>query len=42
MDLGEIFWSGMDCSGLGFGPVVGFCEHGSEPAGSIICWELLE
>jgi hypothetical protein len=26
---------GLDASGSGQGPVVGFCEHGNEPSGSI-------
>jgi hypothetical protein len=25
----------LDCGGLGYGQVVGFCEHGSEPSGFI-------
>jgi hypothetical protein len=27
---------------LRMGPVVGSCEHGIEPSGSIKCWEVLE
>jgi hypothetical protein len=26
---------GLDFSGLGWGPVVGFCEHSNDPSGSI-------
>jgi hypothetical protein len=26
---------GLDVSGLGKGPVAGFCKHGNEPSGSI-------
>jgi len=26
---------GLDPSGSGYGPVADFCEHGSEPSGSI-------
>jgi hypothetical protein len=26
---------GLDSSDLGYGPVVGFCEHGNEPSGSV-------
>jgi hypothetical protein len=35
MDLGEIRWEvcGLDSSGSG--PVMGSCEHGNEPLGSI-------
>jgi hypothetical protein len=28
----------LDLSGLRYGPVAGFCEHGNEPSGSIKCW----
>jgi hypothetical protein len=28
-------WWGLDRSGLGWGPMEGSCEHGSEPSGSI-------
>jgi hypothetical protein len=33
---------GLDRSGSGEGPVEGSFEHGNEPSGSIICWEVLE
>jgi hypothetical protein len=33
---------GLDCSGLGEGPVEGSCEHGDTHSGSIKCWEVLE
>jgi hypothetical protein len=26
---------GADASGSGYRPVVGFCEHGNEPSGSV-------
>jgi hypothetical protein len=29
-------------SGSGLGPVVGSCEHGDEPSGSVKCSEFLE
>jgi hypothetical protein len=35
-------WYGLDSSGSGWGTVDGSCEHGSEPSGSIKCWEILE
>jgi hypothetical protein len=36
MDLREIRWEGgLDASGSGQGAVVGSCEHGNEPSGSI-------
>jgi hypothetical protein len=38
MDLRE----GQDSSGLGEGPVAGFCEHGSGPSGSIKGGEFLK
>jgi hypothetical protein len=28
-------WYGLDSSGSGYGPVVGSCEHGNGPSGSI-------
>jgi hypothetical protein len=28
-------WGELDSAGSGSGPVAGFCEHGSEPSGSI-------
>jgi hypothetical protein len=28
-------WGELDLAGSGYGPVVGFCEHSSEPSGSI-------
>jgi hypothetical protein len=33
-------WCGLDWSGSGLGPVVGACECGDEPSGSIKCWEV--
>jgi hypothetical protein len=33
---------GLDTSGSGWGPVVGSCEHGNEPSGSVKCGEFLE
>jgi hypothetical protein len=42
MDLREIGWDGLDCSGSGEEPVEGSCEHGNEPAGSIKFWEVIE
>jgi hypothetical protein len=36
LDLREIGKScGLDASGLEYGPVVGYFEHGNEPSGSI-------
>jgi hypothetical protein len=32
----------MDSSGSGWSSVVGFCEHGDEPSGSIKCGKFLE
>jgi len=32
----------LDSSGSGYGRVVGFCEHGNEPSGSIKGGEFLE
>jgi hypothetical protein len=42
MDLSEIKWGGMDCSGSGQGTVGGFCEHGNKLPGSINFSEVLE
>jgi len=28
-------WGELDSASSGWGPVVGFCEHGNEPSGSI-------
>jgi hypothetical protein len=28
-------WGKLDSAGSGYGPVVGVCEHGDEPSGSI-------
>jgi hypothetical protein len=42
MDLREMGWYGLDCSGSGYGPVEGSCEYCNEPSGSIKCWEVLE
>jgi hypothetical protein len=33
MELREIGWYGLDCSGSGKGPVEGSSEHGNEPWG---------
>jgi hypothetical protein len=33
---------GLDASGTGLGPVIGSCEHGNEPSGSIKGEELLD
>jgi hypothetical protein len=35
-------WYGLDSSGVGEGPVEGFCERGNEPSGSIKGWEIDE
>jgi hypothetical protein len=40
--LDRMGWYGLDCSALGWGPVEGSCEHGSEPSGSMTCWEIVE
>jgi hypothetical protein len=32
----------MDLREIGWGSVVGSCEHGNEPSGSIKCWKILE
>jgi hypothetical protein len=44
MDLKEIGLEEavLDSSGSGNGPVVGSCEHGDGPSGSIECCEFLE
>jgi hypothetical protein len=44
MDLREIWWGNMDWIDLAEdkGLVEGSCEHGSEPSGSIKCWDVLE
>jgi hypothetical protein len=39
IDLREI---GLDRTGSGCGPVEGFCEHSTEPSGSIKFWENFE
>jgi hypothetical protein len=35
-------WCGLDCSGLGEGPVEGSCGHDNKPSGSIKCCEALK
>jgi hypothetical protein len=35
---GRMGWYGLDRPGSGQGLVVGSCEHGNEPSGSIKCW----
>jgi hypothetical protein len=35
-------WYGLDSSGSGWIPVVGSCEHGNEPLGSVKYWEIIE
>jgi hypothetical protein len=43
MDLKEIGWKGgLHSSGSGKGKVVGSCEHGNEPSGSIKGGEFLD
>jgi hypothetical protein len=44
MDLREIRWGGMEWINLvqDRAPVEDSCEHGTEPSGSIKCWEVLE
>jgi hypothetical protein len=50
MDLRERGWGGVDLINLAQdpcirseqGPVVGSCQHGNEPSGSIKCWEIHE
>jgi hypothetical protein len=43
MDLREIGWgNGRDQSGPGQGQLVGSCEYGDKPSGSIKCGEFLE
>jgi len=39
MGLGR---DGVDCSGLGYGHVVGACERGNEHSGSMKCGEFLD
>jgi hypothetical protein len=39
--LGKWGGCGLDSSGSGYGPVVGSCEHGNEPLGSIKGGEFL-
>jgi hypothetical protein len=33
--LNKVGGCGLDSSGLGYGPVVGSCEYGTKPSGSI-------
>jgi hypothetical protein len=33
---------GLDSSGSGEGQMMGSCEHGKEPSGSIKCWEIVQ
>jgi hypothetical protein len=33
----RVAWCGLNSSGLGHGPVAGFCEQGNEPLGSMKC-----
>jgi hypothetical protein len=40
MDVQEVGWGGMGCITLG--QVVGCCEYGDEPSGSIKCREFLD
>jgi hypothetical protein len=44
MDLGQTEWDGVDWVDLAqeYGSVMGSCEHGDEPSGSIKCWQVLE
>jgi hypothetical protein len=35
-------WYVLDSFGSGYGPVEGYCEHGSEPLGSIKYFKFLE
>jgi hypothetical protein len=42
MDLREIGFGDVDSLGSGQGHVVGSCEHGNEPSGSIKCGEFLD
>jgi hypothetical protein len=34
-ETGINLWDEIDLAGSGEGPLVGFCEHGNEPSGSI-------
>ena len=44
MALKEMGWQGkgQDSSGSGYGHVVGCCEHGNEPLGSIKCGKSIQ
>jgi hypothetical protein len=44
IDLREIGWDGMDWIDLAQDRDQGYgsCEHGDEPSGSLIYWEVLE
>jgi hypothetical protein len=42
MTLREIGWDAMDWLDLAQDRDQCSCEHGNEPSGSIICWEVLE
>jgi hypothetical protein len=43
LDPGEEVWGhGLDRSGSEYGPVVGSCECGNEPSGSLKCGEFFE
>jgi hypothetical protein len=42
MDLKEIVFGDVDWIGSGQGQVVGSCEHGNEPSGSINCGKFLD
>jgi hypothetical protein len=41
IDLNRMERCGLDSSGSTHGPVVGNCEYGNKPSGSIKCWECL-
>jgi hypothetical protein len=42
LKIDRMGWCGLDSYGSGQGPVEGSCEHGTEPSGSIKCWEVIE
>jgi hypothetical protein len=35
-------WTGFFCGGLGPEKMIGFCEHGNEPMGTVNCGEFLD
>jgi hypothetical protein len=42
MEFREIVWKVLHATGSGHGSVMGFCEYGNEPSGSIKGGEFLD